>query len=164
MATKDSKPKTKSKAKTKKPAVKKKTVKKTTVKKKTKVKPKTIKTTHKSDTMANEDNKIMAVIAYLIGVLAIIIYLVKKEDSYLRFHSLQSMVLCLIVLAGFFGISVVMMPLTMISGGICGLLYFPLMLLPFVLYVYVAYKVWTTGDLDLPYLTEFVKKNLKQYY
>lgn len=160
MATKESKPKTKSKTKAKKTT--------TVKKKKTKptVKPKKVEKTYtsKSDNMTNEDNKIMAVIAYLIGVFAIIIYLIKKEDSYLKFHSLQSMVLCLAVFAVFFIISIVMMPLTMISGGICGLLYLPMMVLPFVLYVYVLYKVWTTGDLELPYLTEFVKKNLKQYY
>jgi uncharacterized membrane protein len=161
MATKDSKPKTKSKTKAKKTTIVKKKKTKTTVKPK-KVETKT--TTHKSDNMAKEDNKIMAVIAYLIGVLTIIIYLVKKEDSYLKFHALQSIVLNLAVFAVFFIISIVMMPLTVITGGICGILYFPLMVLPFVLYIYVFYKVWTTGDLDLPYLTEFVKKNLKKYY
>jgi len=143
--------------------------KKTTTKKKENVKKvkKVVvekNTIHKSDTMAKEDNKITVLIAYLLGVFAIIIYWIKKDDSFVKFHSLQSIVLNLVIFIGFFALSIVMMPLTMITGGLCGILYIPLMIVPFVVYIYVLYKVLTTGDVELPYLTGFVKNSLKNYY
>lgn len=121
-------------------------------------------TIHKSDTMAKEDNKLMLLIAYILGVFAIIIYLIKKEDSFVKFHSLQSIVLNIAVFVFFIIISIVMVPLTMVSGGICGIAYLPLMVLPFLVYIYILYKVITTGDVEVPYLTAFVKKNMKQYF
>jgi uncharacterized membrane protein len=165
MATKDSKPKTKSKAKTK-------TKKKPTTKKKAVVKKETIKNnTHKSDTMAKEDNKLMLFIAYFIGIWAIIIYLIKKDDSFVKFHCLQSIVLnivafVLIVAIMVFGsvFTMVLGALTAGIGGLCGIVLFPLSMLPMVYYLYVFYKVLTTGDIEVPYITEFVKKSLKKYY
>jgi len=119
--------------------------------------------THKSDTMA-EDNKLMLVIAYLLGLFAIIIYLIKKDDSFVKFHALQSMVLNVALFVFFMAISIVMIPLTMVSGGLCGIAYLPLMVLPFILYIYILFKVITLGDVEIPYLTAFVKSSLKQYY
>jgi uncharacterized membrane protein len=178
MATKDSKPKTKNKPKTKKPTVKKKTVKKTTiVKKKTTVKPKkiekTITTTHKSDTMANEkeDNKLLLLVTYFLGIFSFIIYLIKKDESYIKFHCLQSILLNIAMFIIMFGIMVVGSIFTMVLGaltagigGLCGILLVPLSFLPPVYYLYVFYKVFTTGDIEIPQLTEFIKKNLKKYY
>ena len=139
----------------------KKTTKKKTI---TKVKKEEIKENiHKSDTMAG-DNKLMLVIAYLLGIFAIIIYLIKKDDSFVKFHSLQSIVLNVALFVFFMAISIVMIPLTMVSGGICGIAYIPLMVLPFILYIYILYKVLTIGDVEIPYLTAFVKNSLKQYF
>jgi uncharacterized membrane protein len=146
----------------------------TTVKKKTTAKNKTIKNnTRKSDNMANEkdDNKILLFITYLIGVWSIIIYLIKKDDSNIKYHCLQSIVLNIVIFAIVFVILILGSIFTMVLGaltagigGICGVILFPLAFLPAVYYLYVYYMVLTTGDIEVPYITEFVKKSLKQYY
>ena len=142
----------------------KKTKKITTKKKENVKKVKEVKNDiHKSDNMA-EDNKLMLVIAYLLGLFAIIIYLIKKDDSFVKFHALQSMMLNVVIFVFFMAISIVMIPLTMISGGLCGIAYLPLMVLPMLIYLYVLFKVITLGDVEIPYLTAFVKNSLKQYY
>jgi uncharacterized membrane protein len=171
MATKDSKPKTKSKTKAKKTTIVKKKKTKTTAKPK-KIE-KTIKTTHKSDTMANEkeDNKLLLLVTYFLGIFSFIIYLIKKDESYIKFHCLQSILLNIAMFIIMFGIMVVGSIFTMVLGaltagigGLCGILLVPLSFLPPVYYLYVFYKVFTTGDIEIPQLTEFIKKNLKKYY
>ncbi len=123
--------------------------------------------THKSDTMAKEDNKLMLFIAYFIGIFSIIIYLIKKDDSVVKFHCLQSIVFNIAVVIYSIILSILSVILSVASfmfGGICGFIVVPLLFVPLVYWLYILYKVATTGDMEIPHLTEFVKKNLKQYY
>ncbi len=126
--------------------------------------------THKSDNMA-EDNKLMVFLAYFLGIFSIIIYLIKKDDSFVKFHCLQSITLnVLIVVYGItmgifaFIFTMVIGILTAGLGGICSLLFIPLYFLPFVYYLYVFFKVLTVGDIEVPYVSGFIRKSLKQYY
>lgn len=126
--------------------------------------------THKSDNMA-EDNKLMVFLAYFLGIFSIIIYLIKKDDSFVKFHCLQSITLNVLVFVyavvmGIFAFifTMVIGIITAGLGGICSLLFIPLYFLPFVYYLYVFFKVLTTGDIEVPYVSEFIRKSLKQYY
>lgn len=126
--------------------------------------------THKSDNMA-EDNKLMVFLAYFFGIFSIIIYLIKKDDSFVKFHCLQSIIMNVLIVVYAIVMGIISLIFTFVIGiltaglgGICGLIFVPLYFLPFLYYLYIFYKVLTTGDIEIPYVSKFTRKSLKQYY
>jgi len=111
---------------------------------------------------ANESN-LFAALGYIIGLLAIIFYLVKKEDKYLRFHSMQSI---LIWVAAFVA-AVVLFIISTIVGfipvigvlacvfGFAGVLVW---LVAVVAALYCAYKAFNGERYELPYIGPMARK------
>lgn len=109
----------------------------------------------------SSDSNLMAVIAYILGPFAILLYLMKKEDRFVRFHSLQSVfysVAWFVVFIGFTIVSAIVGAVTMGIGGIC-FLFTPLLgIVAFVGWVYAAYKAYEGEEWEMPLIGEFVRK------
>ena len=87
--------------------------------------------------MAEEKNKIWAVIAYFFGVIGILAYFIKKDDPYVRFHAMQSLL-----------VSIVFMVIGMVTLGIGYIIYF-------FLWLFLMWKAWSGEKYMLPVLGQY---------
>ena len=90
--------------------------------------------------MAEEKNKIWAVIAYFFGVIGILAYFIKKDDPYVRFHAMQSLLL-----------SIVFMVIGTVTLGIGYIIYF-------FLWLFLMWKAWSGEKYMLPVLGQYADK------
>lgn len=94
----------------------------------------------------SNDSRLLAAIGYLIGVLAVILYFVRTDDKYVRFHALQSFLLGVIVSVVLMGLIIVSVILGFIPSigwaiGIVLMLLWPILLLG-ILIVYIVMAIW----------------------
>ena len=109
----------------------------------------------------DKDSNLLAAIAYLLGFFAIIIYFIKKDDRFLRFHSLQATIYSVawfVVFMGFFILSAIISAVTMGLGGIC-FFFLPLLgLAVFVGMIYAAYKAFEGEMWEMPVIGSMARK------
>ncbi|MBD3390334.1 DUF4870 domain-containing protein [Candidatus Micrarchaeota archaeon] len=115
------------------------------------------------ETSGGNESNLLAAAGYIIGIIAIIMYLVKKEDKFLRFHSMQSILLWV----GTFVIAIVlwiisaiisMIPAIGVIGCVFGLLATVIWLIALVAALYCAYKAFNGKRYELPYLGPMARK------
>ncbi|MCP4648259.1 MAG: DUF4870 domain-containing protein [bacterium] len=111
---------------------------------------------------ANESN-LLAAVGYIVGLIAIIMYLVKKEDKYLRFHSMQSILLWVgtfVVAVVLFIISTVVgfIPVIGVIACVFGFAGLAIWLVACVAALYCAYKAFNGEEYELPYIGPMAKK------
>ncbi len=108
------------------------------------------------------DSNLFAALAYLLGpIVAVIIYLVKKDDKYVRFHSMQSLLFGVVVIAVFIALSVVVMVLGAVTsgiGGLLGLCMLPLWLVVIVAVLYLTYMAFQGKTYKLPVIGDMAEK------
>jgi uncharacterized membrane protein len=102
------------------------------------------------------DSNIMAVLAYFFcPISSIILYLVKKDDSFVKFHCVQSILTFVVGMAVFVGYSVVVGVIAVVTLGIGGILF---LLTPFiglvflVLWLFLMWKAYSGEKYKLPVL------------
>ncbi len=94
-------------------------------------------------------NTVLAAVSYFLGVFAVLVYLLVKDDKYVRFHSLQAALYAVGVLAVFIGMFIVSFALAFVPsiGGLLSLLVGIINFLIFiglVLYwLYLVYKAFS---------------------
>ncbi|MBD3397780.1 DUF4870 domain-containing protein [Candidatus Micrarchaeota archaeon] len=110
----------------------------------------------------NESN-LLAAAGYIVGLIAIIMYLVKKEDKFLRFHAMQSILLwvgafvvafVLWILSAVIG----MVPVIGVLGCVFGFLGLAIWLVAVVAALYCAYKAFEGEKYELPYIGPMARK------
>ena len=114
------------------------------------------------------DSKILGAIAYagsiFISFLApLLIYLLAKEDKFARFHALQSLIIGVVTAVLFIALWVFAMVVTVVTFGIGALLFIffiPVGLIFVLLYLYWAYLAYQGKAFTVPYVTDFVLKNI----
>ena len=110
---------------------------------------------------SDKDSNLLAAIAYLLGFFAIIIYFVKKDNRFLRFHSLQATaysVAWMVVFIGLMIVSAIVSAVTMGIGSIC-FLFVPLLgLVAFVGLIYAAYKAFEGEMWEMPLIGPMARK------
>ena len=107
-----------------------------------------------------KDSNILAAISYLNLLVAVILYLIKKDDKFVRFHAMQSILfevaytvifLILWVVAVFsiftFWLAFIVIPLIFVFAGIA-----------FLVMIYIAYKAFKGEKYKLPVLGEYAEK------
>ena len=110
----------------------------------------------------SEDGKIFAAISYVFGLLiAIIIYLLKKEDRYVRFHAAQAILfdICVMVISVVLAVAMIAIffVVGIATGGI-GFILFPILWLGMIGYafilllarLYFAYQAYKGKEFQLP--------------
>ncbi|ODS36605.1 MAG: hypothetical protein A7316_02375 [Candidatus Altiarchaeales archaeon WOR_SM1_86-2] len=115
-----------------------------------------------------DDSRMLGAIAYagsiLISLLApLLIYLIAREDKFARFHALQSLILGAALIVVFIVLWVFITIIAVVTFGLGAVLYLLLILLALaalVLYLYCAYLAYEGKAFQLPYITDFVLKNI----
>ena len=95
-------------------------------------------------------NKNMAgALAYVLGPVTGIIFLVIEKDPYVRFHAMQSIVVFigLFVLQFILGLTIFLLPLVPLVG-----------IVSFVLWLLLIYKAWQGQKWEVPLLGKFAKQ------
>jgi uncharacterized membrane protein len=97
-----------------------------------------------------DDSNIMAAIAYLLGIITgIVIYLVEKENKYVRFHAVQSMFLCIAMILIYMALGIT----------IVGVILYPLLFLAsLVLWLFMMYKAYSREKYKLPYIGDLAER------
>ncbi|MEM0437901.1 MAG: DUF4870 domain-containing protein [Candidatus Micrarchaeia archaeon] len=129
-----------------------------------KEKPKPAAEVKPSTPSNDKDDNILGALSYLLGVLAIILYLVKKESKFVRFHAMQATILAVawtVVFIVLLGISFVLTIITMPLGGIGGMVYlciFPLGLVALISLLFGAWKAFEGEMYKLPVIGGYADK------
>ena len=92
-------------------------------------------------------------LAYVLGPVTGIIFLLLEKDPFVRFHAMQSTVvfIVLFVLQWVFGITVILFPLSAIIG-----------LIGFILWLILIYKAWQGQEWEVPVLGKVTRNLLKK--
>ncbi|KKS95807.1 MAG: hypothetical protein UV71_C0003G0041 [Microgenomates group bacterium GW2011_GWC1_43_13] len=92
-------------------------------------------------------------LAYVLGPVTGIIFLVIEKDPFVRFHAMQSTVVfvALFVLQWIFGITIILFPLSALIG-----------IISFALWLILIYKAWQGEQWEVPVLGKVAKDLLKK--
>lgn len=114
----------------------------------------------------DKDSNLLAALAYVTSaglVIPVVLYLVKKEDRFVRFHSLQATLLWIATWFVFGVLQVVTMITGMLGplavlGCVFGLISVLLLLGVGVVSLYCAYKVFNGEDYEIPHFGPMARK------
>lgn len=92
-------------------------------------------------------------LAYVLGPITGIIFLVIEKDPFVRFHAMQSTVVfvALFVLQWLLGITIILFPLAAIVG-----------IVSFILWLLLIYKAWQGEEWEVPVLGKIARNLLKK--
>jgi uncharacterized membrane protein len=92
-------------------------------------------------------------LAYVLGPITGIIFLVIEKDPFVRFHAMQSTVVfvVLFVLQWILGITIILFPLSALIG-----------IVSFILWLILIYKAWQGQEWEVPVLGKVAKNLLKK--
>jgi len=101
----------------------------------------------------NDEQNLLAALTYILGFVTGLIFLViEKKNDYIRFHALQSVA----VFGSLFVLLLIVGFIPLINN-----LVFLVVILSLVLWVVLMYKAFTGERYKLPYVGEWVEKQLK---
>lgn len=111
---------------------------------------------------SEKDSNLMAAVGYIIGIVAIILYFIKKDDKFVKFHALQSIMYMVVLFVIVTGLNIVALLFSLGGGGVVGiiisLLTLPLGGLYFLYALYLAYMAFQGKMYKIPVLGNFVEK------
>ncbi len=114
----------------------------------------------------SDESKLFAALGYIITVLVplFVLFTEKKNDRFLAFHAWQSLILTVVWFAVFIGAFVIIMVLTIVSGGlgaILNCLMLPIMLVALATLLIAAYKAYMGEKYKLPVVGDLAEKQVK---
>lgn len=88
-------------------------------------------------------------LAYVLGPVTGIIFLILEKDPFVRFHAMQSIVVFVVlgIAQWIFGITVILFPLSALIG-----------IIMFILWLLCIYKAWQGEEWEVPVLGKLAKK------
>ena len=109
---------------------------------------------------SSDDKRLLSAIAYILGVLGIIIYLIEKEDKKVRFDALQATAYGVAVFLVFVGGSLFTTVLAFVFPplGCLGLVWLLVLFGAFIYALYLAYKAYQGERVEIPVIADLVKK------
>ena len=92
-------------------------------------------------------------LAYVLGPITGVIFLILEKDPFVRFHAMQSIVVfvTLFVLQWILGLTIILLVLVPLVG-----------ILSFVLWLMCIYKAWMGEEWEVPVLGKFARKLAKK--
>jgi uncharacterized membrane protein len=92
-------------------------------------------------------------LSYVLGPLTGVAFLILEKDPFVRFHSVQSIIIFtpLIILQWILGITVFLLPLASL-----------LSILMFILWLVLVYKAWQGEEWEVPVLGSYARKLVKK--
>ena len=110
----------------------------------------------------NDQDKLMAALAYIIGLIVPLIILLtdSKNRAYQRYHAIQSLGLSGAIFVGGIVLCIVGVVINVIPvlGQVISCLMSFIYLVPLALMLYYAYRAYKGEYFTIPYLTEFMKQ------
>ena len=105
----------------------------------------------KSSTGLNKNTS--GALAYVLGPVTGVVFLVIEKDRFVRFHAAQSVVVfgALFVLQWVFGLTIILLPLVPLIS-----------LLGFVLWLLLIYKAWQGDEWEVPVLGKYARTLVKK--
>ena len=106
---------------------------------------------------------VAVLLAYLLSLVGgIVIFMMEKENKFVRFHAMQSIILNIVALITFVILSVLMAIVTALTagiGGICGIVLFPLLGVAFAVFALIAMIKGYQGEMyKIPLIGDFAEK------
>jgi uncharacterized membrane protein len=124
-----------------------------------------VKAQEKTAKSPEDDSNLMGAIAYIVNLFvlpwSLALYLMKKEDKFVRFHALQAAALWLVAVAVSMVMSFAVLAISVVTSGIgsFGFLCMPVIGLAFLaLDLYPAYMAYQGQKFKLPVIGDFVEK------
>lgn len=112
---------------------------------------------------SKKDSPILAAVSYFFGsLISLIIYLLEKEDKWLRFHALQSLLFDIafyVVYLVLFALAFVAIFATLGIGIICIFPVFLIFPVYFILKIWWAYRAYKGDYFEVPYLAKIIKEH-----
>ncbi|MCX8200378.1 MAG: DUF4870 domain-containing protein [Candidatus Micrarchaeota archaeon] len=100
----------------------------------------------KKNVQKGDDNsRLLGAISYFLGILAVLLFLVKKDDKFVKFHAVQAAllnILWIIVFVVWFVLSMVLAVVTIPIGGIGGMAWICVLPLGLVMLIVMLYGAW----------------------
>ena len=92
-------------------------------------------------------------LAYVLGPITGVIFLVLEKDPFVRFHAMQSTVVfvVLFILQWVFGLTIILLPLVPLIS-----------IFSFILWLLLIYKAWQGTEWEVPVLGKYVRKFVKK--
>lgn len=92
-------------------------------------------------------------LAYVLGPITGVIFLVLEKNSFVRFHAMQSIVVFvgLFILQWILGLTLILLPLVPLIG-----------ILSFVLWLLLIYKAWQGDEWEVPFFGKFARNLAKK--
>lgn len=113
----------------------------------------------------SDDSKLFGALAYLVGILSgILVFLLKKDDKYAKFHAMQSILLGVAVFVIFVALTIVGVVVGFVPvigwviGLLLGLLYLVVWLGLFILWLLLMWKAYNGEKWKLPVIGEHAEK------
>lgn len=111
---------------------------------------------------SSDDSKLFGAIAYFMGLITgILVYLMKKEDKFARFHAVQSILFNVVLVVVMIALSVISMILATVTygiGGICLLLNPLIALGALILWLFLMWKAYSGEKYKLPMIGDMAEK------
>lgn len=107
----------------------------------------------KDKTAMGMEGNLASALGYPIGIIALVLVIIEKENRFARFHALQSLLLHVAWVAVFIVVGIFFAILTAISDflGILGMIFFPILLLVYLAsLLFCAYKAYQGEMFKLP--------------
>lgn len=118
--------------------------------------------------MAKEASKsnanVMAAAAYFLGIITgIIVYLMEKDNKYVRFHAMQSILLTVVVFVINIVLGMLFMGMAFAGGGaganVFMMIFWVWYLVIFLLWLFMMWKAYSGEKFKLPILGDLAEKN-----
>jgi uncharacterized membrane protein len=114
------------------------------------------------DTEITDNDKLMALLAYIIGIIVPLIILLSdsnKRRPFQRYHAVQSLILSAVIFVAAF---IIICPLSLLIGflsaGIGSACTFPIGFLPYIVAIYYGIEAYQGKYSVIPVITDFAKK------
>ncbi|MBX3299921.1 MAG: DUF4870 domain-containing protein [Acidobacteria bacterium] len=106
------------------------------------------------------DGNVAALIGWVIGIIAIVLIIIEKENKWVRFQAFQSVLFHVGFFVLYFALSIVVMILAQISSifGFLALLLLPLWLIWLAGMIFGAYKAYQGADYKFPIVGAMAEK------
>lgn len=112
---------------------------------------------------SKKDSKILASISYVFGsFVSLLIYLLVKDDKWLRYHALQSLLFDI----AFYAVYLVLFIFAFVAafatfgvGAICAIPIFIILPVYFIVKIWWAYRVFQGEHFEAPYLAKIIKEH-----
>src|SRR5215204_4791576 len=107
------------------------------------------------------DANVTALIGYPIGIVALILLFIEKDNKFVRFHAIQSLLFWAAYIVIFIGLAVITAILAFVSGTLAGLfslLYFLVFLACMAGVIFLAFKAYQGEMFKLPIIGPMADK------